>query len=60
MGDLSSAAEAVGDDRRGGCGVTHGRQQDALPGGLRHRTVAALEAEIAREPATSGIGERSS
>jgi hypothetical protein len=55
VGDLGSAAEAVGDDRRGGCGVTHGRQQDALSGRVRQRIVAALETEIACESATSGI-----
>ena len=53
--DLRSAAETVG---HYGCGrgrCPDGGQEHPLPDGPRHLVVSALEAEIACEPAASGV-----
>jgi len=54
-GDLLPATEPVGNDQRGGVGISDGRQQNALAHRDRHVIVSGLEAERTRHAATAGI-----
>ena len=52
---LGSAAEPVGEDRRVLVGGAHRGQQDALGARLTDVMMAALEPEVAREPAAAAV-----